>query len=49
MRLSDEESERLEQLAEHYGLTVSGVIRMLAKREVDKVLASSRAKSKPKR
>jgi hypothetical protein len=33
MRVNDEEYERLARLAEHYGLNVSGVIRMLAKRE----------------
>ena len=32
-RVNDEEHARLERLAEHYGLNVSGVLRMLAKRD----------------
>jgi antitoxin component of RelBE/YafQ-DinJ toxin-antitoxin module len=32
-RVNDEEWERLQRLADHYGLNVSGVIRMLAKRD----------------
>lgn len=33
MRVNDEEWERLNRLAEHYGVNVSAVIRMLAKRD----------------
>jgi antitoxin component of RelBE/YafQ-DinJ toxin-antitoxin module len=33
MRVNDDEYDRLNRLAEHYGLNVSGVIRMLAKRD----------------
>jgi len=33
MRVNDDEYDRLSRLAEHYGLNVSGVIRMLAKRD----------------
>ncbi len=33
MRVNDEEWGRLNRLAEHYGVNVSAVIRMLAKRE----------------
>jgi hypothetical protein len=35
MRLSEDESARLDRLAEHYGLNAAGVIRMLLKREDD--------------
>ena len=31
MRLSEDESERLKKLAEHYGLNAAGTIRMLLK------------------
>ncbi|MFO0658888.1 MAG: hypothetical protein U0165_03505 [Polyangiaceae bacterium] len=37
MRLSVEEAERLERVAKHYGLNGSGVIRMLIKREADRL------------
>ncbi|MBN1607488.1 MAG: hypothetical protein JW940_12695 [Polyangiaceae bacterium] len=39
MRMSTEESERLDRLAEHFGLNGAGVIRMLLKREDDSVRA----------
>lgn len=32
-RVNDEEWSRLQRLADHYGLNVSGVLRMLAKRD----------------
>jgi hypothetical protein len=32
-RVNDEEWRRLARLADHYGLTVSGVVRMLIKRD----------------
>ncbi len=35
MRMSDEESSRLDAVAKHYGLNAAGVIRMLVKREHD--------------
>jgi hypothetical protein len=37
MRMSEEESLRLETVARHYGLNAAGVIRMLIKREHDLV------------
>lgn len=37
MRLSAEEAERLDRVAKHYGLNVSGVVRMLVKREDDRL------------
>jgi len=37
MRMSEEESLRLETVARHYGLNAAGVIRMLIKREHDTV------------
>jgi hypothetical protein len=37
MRMSEEESSRLEIVARHYGLNAAGVIRMLIKREHDQV------------
>jgi hypothetical protein len=38
VRLSPAESERLDRLAEHYGLTAAGLLRFLLKRESDAVL-----------
>ena len=35
MRLSDEESSRLDEVSKHYGLNAAGLIRMLVKREFD--------------
>jgi hypothetical protein len=35
MRMSQEESARLDVVAAHYGLNAAGVIRMLVKREFD--------------
>lgn len=35
IRLSEEETDRLQALARHYGLTVAGMLRMLTKREAD--------------
>jgi hypothetical protein len=37
MRLSEDESKRLDALAEHYGLNGAGLIRMLLKREEEAV------------
>jgi len=37
MRMSDEESQRLDALAKHYALNAAGVLRMLVKREYDAV------------
>lgn len=37
MRMSEEESLRLETVARHYGLNAAGLIRMLLKREHDAV------------
>lgn len=35
IRLSDEEAQRLDALAAHYGLNIAGVLRMLVKRDHD--------------
>lgn len=37
IRLSDEEADRLERVARHYGLNAAGVIRFLLKREDDAI------------
>jgi hypothetical protein len=37
MRMNDEESDRLETVARHYGLNGAGVLRMLVKREFDSI------------
>lgn len=52
MRMSQEESARLEAVATHYGLNAAGAIRMLVKREFDAVHAPQRReprKAKPKK
>lgn len=46
LRLSKEESDRLERLAEHYSLPGAGVLRMLLKREDDAVGAPRRRTKK---
>jgi predicted DNA-binding protein len=48
MRMSDEESQRLEAVAKHYALNAAGVIRMLVKREFDAIIASNPEKPKKK-
>lgn len=35
IRMTEEETARLEGLAKHYGITSAGVIRMLVKRDAD--------------
>ena len=47
MRLSDDESARLDRIAAHYGLNAAGVIRMLLKREDDTI--ASKAPEAPKK
>lgn len=37
IRMSDEESQRVEAVARHYGLNAAGVIRMLVKKEADAI------------
>lgn len=37
VRMSDEENKRLERVAESYGLNAAGVVRMLLKREADRL------------
>ena len=37
IRMNEDETARLEMLAEHYGLTAAGVVRMLLKREADTI------------
>ncbi len=41
MRMSADEWERLEFLADHYGLNAAGVVRMLTKREFDTLRAAA--------
>jgi predicted DNA-binding protein len=41
IRLSDEESERLEFVAQHHGLNGANLFRMLLKREADVIKAES--------
>jgi hypothetical protein len=41
MRMSEEEASRLEAVAAHYALNAAGVIRMLVKREFDRVGAEA--------
>jgi hypothetical protein len=51
MRVNDEEWERLNRLAEHYGVNVSAVIRTLAKRDAVALglePASATAPTKPR-
>ena len=40
MRLSDDESRRLDRLSSHYGLNAAGLIRMLLKREDGQIAAT---------
>ena len=54
MRMSAEETERLEAVAEHYALSAAGLLRMLVKREFDALPRSeprptTNPKKKPKR
>jgi sulfur relay (sulfurtransferase) DsrC/TusE family protein len=37
IRLTEDELARLQLVAEHYGLNVAGVLRMLVKREADAI------------
>lgn len=37
IRMSEEEAERMARVADHYALPVSGVIRMLIKKEADRL------------
>jgi antitoxin component of RelBE/YafQ-DinJ toxin-antitoxin module len=39
-RVSDEERARFAALAEHYGLAISDLLRMLLKRDADAIAAS---------
>lgn len=41
LRVSAEELARLELVAEHYGLNIAATIRMLAKREADRIAADA--------
>jgi len=50
IRLSEDEAARLDALADHYGINVAAVIRMLAKREADALgLAQGRPAPTPKK
>ena len=40
MRMTEDESERFTQVAEHLGLTLASTFRMLLKREHDKLTAT---------
>ncbi len=44
MRMSEEEHERIQAVAEHYALNAAGLIRMLVKREFDTVVSREPAK-----
>jgi predicted DNA-binding protein len=44
MRMSEDEQARLEALASHYALNAAGVIRMLIKREADRLVEAARLK-----
>ena len=44
IRLSEEESTRLERVAEHFGLNAAGVIRMLLKRADDEIMKGEAAR-----
>ena len=46
LRMSEEETARLDRVARHYGLNAAGVVRMLLKRE-DDALNAAPAQSKP--
>ena len=47
MRMSAEESTRLEYLAEHYGLNAAGVLRMLVKGDFDRLHRETQAPAAP--
>lgn len=47
MRMSSEESDRLEAVAKHYALNAAGVIRMLVKREFDTLTVPAQAPPAP--
>ena len=47
IRMNPEETARLEMLAEHYGLTAAGVVRMLLKREADSVARARAEQASP--
>jgi hypothetical protein len=52
MRLSEDESRRLDRVAAHYGVNVANPIRMLLKREDDAIGGApepTKAKKTPKR
>ena len=52
MRMSEDEAERLDVVAKHYGLNGAGVIRMLLKREADAIKltpAGEKGKKGPKK
>jgi len=46
IRLSPEESARLEAVAEHYSLSAAAVLRMLVKREHDSLFGIEKKKPK---
>ena len=46
IRMSEDETTRLDALSAHYGLTAAGVIRMLLKRDADTVLVDAKAPAK---
>jgi predicted DNA-binding protein len=46
IRLSPEESQRLEAVAEHYSLSAAAVLRMLVKREHDSLFGIEKKKPK---
>lgn len=49
MRVSREELDRLEALAEHYGINTAAVLRMLIKRDADALGVAGNVKPKGRR
>ena len=49
VRLSPDELERLERVASHYGLSGPNVLRMLLKREDERLAREEGTPSKPRR
>lgn len=46
IRMSPEEAQRLDAVAEHYSLSAAAVLRMLVKREHDSLFAAEKKKPK---
>lgn len=46
LRINDEEKERLQRVADHYGLNVASTVRFLVKREDDAIVVKKRPSKK---